>query len=126
MSEIAGTLAQQRIANRQLASKTNAISTSEELVLPAPQISLLLLIAITLLSALSVVYVKDYNRRLFATVQNMQKEHLLLQAEEGKLLFEQSLAASRTYVQEVAERELDMQVPMARNVVMIKASENSA
>jgi cell division protein FtsL len=97
------------------------VTESKSLVLPAPRISLLLLSGIVLLSALSVVYLKDYNRRLFVEYQTLQKSYITLQNESGKLLLEQGLAAPRTFVQEVAERDLDMQIPVAKSVIMVKA-----
>lgn len=91
------------------------------LVLPTPKLSILLLVFTVLISALSVIYVKDYNRRLFVDYQHLQRESASLQAIEGKLLREQGMVASHTFVQEVAERDLNMQVPMAKSIVVIKA-----
>lgn len=105
---------------RQYATAT-AAAAQETLILPLPKMSFVALLLVVLLSALSVVYIKDYNRCLFVEYQNLQKNYTTLQANEGKLLLEQGLVASRTLVQEIAERDLNMQMPMAKNVVIVKA-----
>jgi cell division protein FtsL len=92
----------------------------ETLVVPAPKFYLLVLMLAVALSALSLVYVKDLNRRMFVEYQTMQKDYVQLQVDEGKLLLEQSLLAPHTKIQAVAEQNFDMQMPTAKDVVMVK------
>lgn len=99
----------------------HAVTAQETLVFPAPRLSFVALVLVVLLSAIGVVYIKDYNRRLFVDYQTLQKDYTTLQAEHGKLLLEQNLVASRPHIQEVAERELQMHMPAAGEVVMVKA-----
>lgn len=111
----------------QISSRSNkSISQSytdtnrEVLVLPYPKASWLILSLVAVFSVLSFIYIKDYNRNLFATYQNLQNEYTMSQETEGKLLMEQGMVASRTRIQEIAERDLDMQMPVAKSVVIVK------
>ncbi len=70
-------------------------------------------------SGLAVVYSKDLNRRLFMGLQNEQMTQDALQTEYGQLLLEQSTWSTQARVQQIAENQLQMQVPDARNVVLI-------
>ena len=103
-------------------SDTFANVHEETLVLPAPRFYMLVLILAVILSALSLAYVKDLNRRLFVDYQTMQKDYVQLQVDEGKLLLEQSLLAPHAKIQQVAEQNIDMQMPVAKDVVMLKIS----
>jgi len=98
----------------------HVIAEQETLVFPVPKLSILVLVMVVLLSAISVVYIKDYNRRLFVDYQKSQKDYTLLQAGHGKLLLEKNMVASRPHLQEVAEQSLEMHMPAAGEVVMVK------
>ena len=104
-----------------VSTQGHVVATQETLVFPVPRLSVVALVLVVLFSAIGVVYIKDYNRRLFADYRSLQKEYTFLQAEHGKLLLEQNLVASRPHIQEVAEQELQMHMPAAGEVVMVKA-----
>lgn len=110
------------LASSQILSRSDVFTNvrEETLVLPAPKFYILVLMLVTILSALCLVYVKDLNRRLFVDYQITQKNYVQLQVEEGKLLLEQSLLAPHTKIQAVAEQRFDMEMPVAKDVVMVK------
>lgn len=86
-----------------------------------PELKIMVIIFLLLVSALGVVYVKDLNRRLFVEHHKLQQQHEKLQAENNKLLLEQSAWAAQARVQIVAKRQLQMQIPSSADVVVIKA-----
>lgn len=77
------------------------------------------LIASLFISAFSIVYVKDLNRRLFIEYQNLQRDKVHELIEWGKLLLEQSTLSTQSRIQEVAENQLHMIIPEAKNIVLI-------
>lgn len=85
-----------------------------------PELKILVLVFLLLVSALGVVYVKDINRRLFITQHKLQVQSEQLQSENNKLLLEQSAWAAQARVQRVAQRQLQMQIPPSGDVVVIK------
>ena len=85
-----------------------------------PELRILILIFLLLISALGVVYVKDLSRRLFITYHKVQLETEKLQVDGNKLLLEQSAWGAQQRVQVVAQRQLQMQIPPSTDVMMIK------
>jgi cell division protein FtsL len=79
---------------------------------------ILLLVAIGV-SGFSVIYVKNDERQLYSQLQQLDNERNHLQVEHGQLLLEQSSWASPSRIQQVAERQLNMHYPTARDVVII-------
>lgn len=98
----------------------NVAVASENLKLSLPRSPILVLLFITLLSAIALLYVKDLNRRLFVDYQKLEQNYAQLQAEEGKLLWDQSSLASYTKIQGVAESYLNMQVPLSKDIVTLQ------
>lgn len=80
----------------------------------------ILLIALSIASALAVVYIADLNRRLFIEYQSAQSTHNQLYVEWGRLLLEQSTWSTQARIQSIAEQRLGMQLPSAADIVMIK------
>ncbi len=85
-----------------------------------PELKILVLVFLLLVSALGVVYIKDINRRLFITQHKLQVQSEQLQSESNKLLLEQSAWAAQARVQRVAQQQLQMQIPPSVDVVVIK------
>lgn len=71
-------------------------------------------------SALGMVYVKDLNRRLSITYHRLQEQIDQLQATNRKLLLERSAWGAQQRVQMVAQKRLQMQIPAAIDIVMVK------
>lgn len=85
-----------------------------------PELKTLALVFFLLASALGVIYIKDLNRRLFITYHKLQAQSEQLQAHSNKLLLEQSAWGAQARVQLVAQGQLQMQIPSAIDVKMVK------
>lgn len=90
------------------------------LVVRLPESRLFVFLFIILLSGLALIYVKDLNRRLFMDYQHTVAQTEQLQTDNNKLLLEQSAWSSQARVQEVAEQQLNMQMPATKDIVMLK------
>ncbi len=82
-------------------------------------ITIILIIAV-LLSALAIVYVKTFNRRMFSQLQAQYDMRDKLQVEWGQLLLEQSTWATSSRIQHIAQNNLHMLMPEARSIVLVK------
>lgn len=84
------------------------------------QVRAVLLIMAILVSAFSIVYVKDLNRRFFIQNQLLDNVRDQIQVDWGKLLLEQGAWSTQSRIQEVAQSTLNMRVPKAEEIVLIK------
>ncbi len=74
------------------------------------------------LTAISVVYAKDLNRRLFIQYQSAQAEQQQDDVDFGKLLLEQTTWSQQARIQSVATDQLGMIMPLAQDAIMVKVS----
>lgn len=86
-----------------------------------PELKIMVIVFLLLVSSLGIVYVKDLNRRLFVVHHKLQQQTEQLQSDNNKLLLEQSAWAAQARVQIVAQRQLQMHIPPSTDVVVIKA-----
>lgn len=86
-----------------------------------PELKILVMIFLLLISSLGIVYVKDLNRRLFIVNNKMQIQNEQLKTISNKLLLEQSAWAAQARIQIVAQEQLQMRIPLSVNVKVIKA-----
>ncbi len=86
-------------------------------------LAILLLVIAVLSSAFAVVYTKTLNRRLFTDLQILQQQRDSLQVEWSQLLLEQSTWATQARIQQIAQNNLQMITPAAKEVVIIKERE---
>ncbi|PMB54344.1 cell division protein FtsL [Coxiella endosymbiont of Rhipicephalus microplus] len=77
------------------------------------------LVIALLSSAFGIVYVKDLNRRLFIQYQILQREKAEELIQWGKFLLEQSTWSTQSRIQQVAQKQLGMQIPTVKEVVLI-------
>lgn len=77
-----------------------------------------LLLALVTASALAVVYSTFKNRQLFIELQQLEGQERHMQIELGKLLLEESAWSSPAVVEQLARRELSMQEPGAKDIVL--------
>jgi cell division protein FtsL len=112
------------MSTAQLTVLTNVavIGQQEDIIFPMPNLCVMFGLFLCLLSAISLLYVKDLNRRLFIDYQRTQKVSTQLATEQEKLLLEQSAWSTAMHVQRIAQNRLDMEVPDAQSVVMLKIS----
>lgn len=79
----------------------------------------LLLIAL-LVTAFSVIYVKDRNRREFIELHTLQRQHDDMAIEQGKLLLEQNTWSSPLRIQTIAQTQLGMTSPSKNTIIFTK------
>lgn len=77
------------------------------------------LVIALLCSSFGVVYFKDLNRRLFIQYQILQREKAEELIQWGKLLLEQTMWSTQSRVQRIAEQQLGMQLPSAKEVILV-------
>ncbi len=78
------------------------------------------LIILLLVSAFSVIYLKDLSRRLFIQYQQAQQVQEHDEVEWSKLLLEEGAWSTQARIQNLASTQLDMVMPAMKNIVMIK------
>jgi len=81
---------------------------------------IMILLIITFVSAISVVYVKHYNRKLFVEVQQLEKQRDDMEIEWGKLQLEQNTWATHGRIERIAKEKLQMITPDAGDVIYVK------
>ncbi len=72
-----------------------------------------------LLSAFSMIYAKDLERRLFIQYQEQQEQQARSVVEWNRLLLEQGTWSAQLRVQKIAAEELGMIAPASGDVIMI-------
>jgi len=72
-----------------------------------------------LLTAFALIYVKDLHRHYFSEMQTVMKVHDDLNVERGQLLLEQSTWTTQARIQNVAQQELGMEIPKAKEIKLI-------
>jgi cell division protein FtsL len=96
-------------------------STFPLLHINRPRLINLILLAMLLASAFTVVYIKDLNRRLFIQYQALQAKHEKLYQDWGKLLLEQSTWSRQARVRQIAQQRLGMCIPLPDEIVILRA-----
>lgn len=81
---------------------------------------IIVLYVLVLASAVGVVFSKHESRKLFVQLQAMQKERDQTQIEWGRMQLEQSTWATHSRIERLARKELDMTIPSAENVIIIR------
>ena len=71
-------------------------------------------------SALSVVYVSHLCRQLYNELSRLEQDANTLQVEWGRYLLEQSSWASLSRIERLAKSRLQMRVPGAEEIVVIR------
>lgn len=83
-------------------------------------LSVIVLALSVFLSCISVVYVKDINRRLSVQSQMIAQQSAVGQTDWGKLLLEQSAWSMQARIERIASTDFDMQLPSSNAVVMVR------
>lgn len=86
----------------------------------SPGMGTLLLIIIVLLSGLAVIYLTDKNRHLAISLEESMATQNQIHQQWGKLLLEQSTWSTQARIQGTANKQLGMQTPSSKQVVMVK------
>ncbi len=72
-----------------------------------------------LATALSVVWVKHESRKLFATLQRLERMRDELNVEWGQLQLEQSTWATHGRIESLVRKRLQMELPRADEIVVV-------
>lgn len=104
-----------RLLNQGSLSRSWVIS----IVLARAQVATLLLTAMMLVSALSMVYVTNSTRTLHASIQQVLHERNQLHVQWGQLLLEKSTWVTPARVQHIAEQQIGMITPDTKSVVIV-------
>ena len=88
--------------------------------LPRSSGGLLLVGLLVLASALAVPYSAHWSRSLLNELDSEMKQREKAQAEWGRLILEQSTWTAHSRVEAIATSELNMRVPSATEVIMVK------
>ncbi|MFK5895282.1 MAG: cell division protein FtsL [Pseudomonadota bacterium] len=75
-------------------------------------------------SAISVVYVTYYQRKLFMSLQLLQQEKDKMNIEWGKLQLEENTWSTTSRIEKVAAQQLNMQVPESEYTIFIQLNLN--
>lgn len=78
-----------------------------------------LFVLLIVISALSIVGLRQQNRMAFAELQSLRVERDDLNIEWGRLLLEQGAWSQHQRVEKIAQSRLDMKIPDSRKVVII-------
>jgi cell division protein FtsL len=79
-----------------------------------------LMFLLVLASAVAVVFSKHESRKLFVQLQTMQKERDRMEIEWGRMQLEQSTWATHGRIERLARKKLDMTIPRAESVIIIR------
>lgn len=80
----------------------------------------LILLIVTFSSAVSVVYVKHYNRKLFVELQQLEKHRDDMEVEWGQLQLEQNTWATHARIERIAKEKLQMITPDTSEIIYIR------
>jgi cell division protein FtsL len=80
----------------------------------------LVLLFVLVLSALSLVYVKDLHRRLFIQYQELEEIHRGKLIQQNNLLLERSAWSAEARIQHIAKNKLAMNMPAVIQRVKIR------
>ncbi len=83
-------------------------------------IFILILLIVTFSSAISVVYVKHYNRKLFVELQQLEKQRDDMEVEWGQLQLEQNTWATHARIERIAREKLQMITPDTSDIIYIR------
>lgn len=79
-----------------------------------------LLLVLLLVSALGVIYSTFQSRQLFSELQQSYRKEIAMEEQWGRLLLEQSTWASHARIEELARTKLNMAVPEAAAIRVIR------
>jgi cell division protein FtsL len=82
--------------------------------------ALLMLLLVVVASAFQVIYAKHQNRQAFVALQQLKQQQDEMETEWGKLQLEQAAWAAHGRVEKIAGNELEMVIPPAGTVSIIK------
>ncbi len=88
------------------------------------RIIIFILVTLVFFSAISVVYVTYYQRKLFMSLQLLQQQKDKMNIEWGKLQLEENTWSTTSRIEKVATKQLKMQVPESEYTIFISLKKN--
>lgn len=86
----------------------------------AESILLSVLLTVLLLSALTVIYCKNYSRSLFIEIERQERAADQYEVEWGQMQLELSTLAEQNRVEAIAKDRLKLTMPPRENIIYIK------
>lgn len=80
----------------------------------------LLLMLVTVVSAVGVVYAKHKSRKLFVELQQLEGQRDNMNIEWGQLQLEQSTLTTHGQVERIARDRMNMHIPEPQSVVILR------
>ncbi len=84
------------------------------------RLSLVVLIALLMMTSIALIYVKHQSRNLFSELEILKNKQHKLDESWGRLMLEQSVLLSHDMVERVARQTLRMQQPVDKQLIVIK------
>jgi cell division protein FtsL len=81
---------------------------------------IVLLLVVTIASALGVVYARQKHRQLFIEINQLQRERDDLNIEFGRLQLEQATWAETNRIEQIATGKLGMFTPTGKDIVVVR------
>ena len=81
---------------------------------------IVLLLVVTIGSALGVVYARQKHRQLFIEINRLQRERDDLNIEFGRLQLEQATWAETNRIEQIATGKLGMFTPTGKDIVVVR------
>ena len=81
---------------------------------------LIAMFLLVLISAIGVVYSIHESRKLFVQLESLKKEQDQMNIEWGRMQLEQSTWATHGRIEQIAQKKLNMHIPPANEVVIIR------
>jgi len=81
---------------------------------------IVLLLVVTIASALGVVYARQKHRQLFIEINGLQRERDDLNIEFGRLQLEQATWAETNRIEQIATGKLGMFTPTGKDIVVVR------
>ncbi|HEV2606762.1 MAG TPA: cell division protein FtsL [Xanthomonadaceae bacterium] len=81
---------------------------------------IVLLLVVTIASALGVVYARQKHRQLFIEINGLQRERDDLNIEFGRLQLEQATWAETNRIEQIATAKLGMFTPTGKDIVVVR------
>lgn len=83
----------------------------------------LTMLTLVVLSALTLVYTRQENRKLFSNLHQLRAERDSLDVEWGRLLLEEGAWSQHQRVETTARQRLGMDLPPAEQIVVVRLPE---
>jgi cell division protein FtsL len=89
-------------------------------------LSVVLLAILVFITSFAVIYVKDYQRRLYAETQSLIAQNNQIETDWGKLLLEQSTWTMQSRIERIAATQLNMVTLNPKDIIMVQVDSSNS